>query len=57
MFVRGKEASWDVVIGWRFCPHWYMSIEYHIVKWQCRAALSRFPHSKVMMLFRCVPQA
>jgi hypothetical protein len=33
MFVKGKEASWGVVIGWRFSPHWYLSMEYRIVKW------------------------
>jgi hypothetical protein len=33
IFFGGKEASRGVVIGWRFCPHWYMSMEYRIVKW------------------------
>jgi hypothetical protein len=55
IFVGGKEASWGVVIGWRFCPHWYLSMKYRIVKW----VLTRqwLPHGKVMMLFRRVPQA
>jgi hypothetical protein len=33
MFVGGKEASQGVIISWRFCPHWYMSMEYRVVKW------------------------
>jgi hypothetical protein len=33
IFFGGKEASRGVVIGWRFCPHWYLSMEYCIVKW------------------------
>jgi hypothetical protein len=30
-FLRG--GSVIVVIGCRFCPHWYLSMEYRIVKW------------------------
>jgi hypothetical protein len=54
MFVGEREASQGIVIGWRFCPLWYMSMEYRIVKW----ILTRrcLPHSKVMMLFRHIPQ-
>jgi hypothetical protein len=55
MFVEGKEASRGIFISWRFCPHWYQSVEYRIVKWvltrQC------LPPGKVMMLFRHLPQA
>jgi hypothetical protein len=55
MFVGGGEASWGVVISWRFCPLRYMSMEYCIAKW----VLTRrcLPPGKVMMLFRHVPQA
>jgi hypothetical protein len=51
----GKEASRGVVIDWRFCPHWYLSTQYCIVKW----VLIRqwLPPTNVMMLFSCVPQA
>jgi hypothetical protein len=54
MFVGGKEASWGIVIGWRFCPHWYMFMEYCIVKWVPTRRC--FPPGKVMTLFRHVPQ-
>jgi hypothetical protein len=52
MFVGGREASWGVVIGWRFCPLRYLPIEYHTVKW----VLTRrcLPPDKGMMLFRRV---
>jgi hypothetical protein len=53
MFVRGREASRGIVIGWRFSPLRYLSMEYYIAKWvvtrQC------IPTGKVMMLFRHVP--
>jgi hypothetical protein len=52
---RGKGTFLGVVIGWRFCPHWYQSMEYHIVKW---VLIQRcLPPDNVMILFRRVPQA
>jgi hypothetical protein len=29
----GKGIFSGVVVDWRFCSHWYVSMEYRIVKW------------------------
>jgi hypothetical protein len=50
MFVGGREASWGIVIGWRFCPLQYLPMEYRIVKLvPTRRCL---PPGKVIILFR-----